>query len=98
VVNSLFYFEAPARQSAALPHTAVLNTSGSCFAVFDHPIGRQQDRSPSSQFPPILTRWKASIAGYRASVRIILVLFHRGSCILNIRTRKRRACGCGSLE
>ncbi len=45
--------EAPASQSAALPHTAVLDTSGSCFAVFDYPIGQQQDRSPSDQ--PILT-------------------------------------------
>ena len=43
-------------------------------------------------------RWKASITGYRASVRIILVLFHWGPCILIIRTRKRRFCGCGSLE
>jgi len=41
--------EAQARQSAALPHTTALNTSGSCFAVFDYPIGRQQDRSPSDQ-------------------------------------------------
>jgi len=29
--------EAPARQSAALPHTAVLDTSGSCFAVLTIP-------------------------------------------------------------
>ena len=33
MVNSLFYFEAPARYRAALPHTAVPDTSGSCFAV-----------------------------------------------------------------
>jgi len=30
--------EAPDRQSAALPHTAVLDTSGSCFAVLIIPL------------------------------------------------------------
>jgi len=134
--------EAPAMQRAALPHTAVLDTSGSCLAVLIIPLatsrtaaphtpvstfyprqpGRniidfinnkaqvtvpfpgpfphinRQDMQVSSQLPPVPTRQKASIARYRASVWIILILFHWGPCILNIRTRKRRSCGYGSLE
>ncbi|MCD4809976.1 MAG: hypothetical protein K8R17_08785, partial [Methanosarcinales archaeon] len=38
--------EAPARQSAALPHTAVLDTSGSCFAVLIIPLATSRTAAP----------------------------------------------------
>jgi len=44
--------EAPARQSVALPHTAVLDTSGSCLAVLIIPLTTSRT-APSDQ--PITT-------------------------------------------
>jgi len=41
--------EAPTRQSAALPHTAVLDTSGSCFAVLIIPLAASRTRPPIYQ-------------------------------------------------
>jgi hypothetical protein len=38
--------EAPARQSAALPHTAVPDTSGSCFAVLIIPLATSRTAAP----------------------------------------------------
>jgi hypothetical protein len=38
--------EAPAMQSAALPHTAVLDTSGSCFAVLIIPLANSRTAAP----------------------------------------------------
>jgi len=38
--------EAPARQRAALPHTAVLDTSGSCFAVLIIPLTASRTAAP----------------------------------------------------
>jgi len=38
--------EAPARQRAVLPHTAVLDTSGSCFAVLIIPLATSRTAAP----------------------------------------------------
>jgi len=38
--------EAPARQSAGLPHTAALDTSGSCFAVLIIPLATSRTAAP----------------------------------------------------
>jgi len=38
--------KAPARQSAALPHTAVFDTSGSCFAVLIIPLATSRTAPP----------------------------------------------------
>jgi len=38
--------EAPAIQRAALPHTAVLDTSGSCFAVLIIPLATSRPAAP----------------------------------------------------
>ena len=48
--------EALARQSAALPHTAVLDTSGSCFGVLIIPLATSRTAAPHTPVsPPHLT-------------------------------------------
>jgi len=48
--------EAPARQKATLPHTAVLDTSGSCFAVLIIPLATSRTAATYSPVsPPLLT-------------------------------------------
>jgi len=48
--------EAPARQSAALPHTAVLDTSGSCFTAPIIPLATSRTAAPHTPVsPPPLT-------------------------------------------
>jgi len=48
--------EAPARQRATLPHTAVLDTSGRCFAVLIIPLATSRTAAPHTPVsPPPLT-------------------------------------------